>query len=330
MSAPIAVKIGLGLLAAGGVTALVLGNAKASEGPKQLPPELRDKIIAALKTADPPLIRKVALEVEKAGFPEQARSLEKAADAIEAAIRDVKPSPVLPPAPKEDDKPKPKPSDGTRPPAPVVRDARVVHVKKGEGPFQIAQRLKVGHPAERMKELRNLNIPFDADGLPRESDGMSGFRPILEPGDRLLVPDNWPDHPDITTEKVGVPAGVSGDDDPPVEGQALRRLAGRVALEIEHANKGSENKQLIGAFQRAHHARGDRRGACNGVYDAETALHLITCHGIAAPMRFADGKELYWPNNPRKQKERMRNVIGQIAKRDLPRREEWLQVRSNI
>lgn len=86
-------------------------------------------------------------------------------------------------------------------PAPIVAPSpslapagsRFVLVLRGEGPHQIAQRLT--GDGNRRKELTAANIPRDADGRARKSDGAGGFSPGLQPGQRLFVPNNWPTHP---------------------------------------------------------------------------------------------------------------------------------------
>jgi hypothetical protein len=215
------------------------------------------------------------------------------------------------------------------PPAPVVHTAPVAHVLKNEGPANVAQRiLGASIGIARFHELQHLNIPFDADGIRREDNHAGGLKPGLNPGDRLLVPPSWVDiaHPGtVTIERVGVPAGALHGDGDVTEDLAVRRLAGRVVVEVMHSAKGAENKDLIAAYQRAEQSRGKRTGQCLGLFDAETALNLATIHGIAPPLRFADGQEIYYEVNAFPAKQALYSTLSALAGRDVARREEWLQ-----
>jgi len=332
------VLIPLGALAATGIAlALTSGDAKASvkepePGETKMPEDLQNKIRAAIGTADPIAMRAVADEVEKAGFPAQANALRAAADAIEKAMEDV--DPLDPGKPGS-------PSSPTGPQVPgPVKMGRVIRVKSGEGPFQIAKRVFGAQAGAHQKELRDFNIPRDADGTERASDGAGGLRTTttppepLHPGDRLLVPPSWPEHPDISFERIGVPAAaISGDDDEHDEdgvSQRLRRLAGRVALEVESKPKGKENRELVSTFQKAESRRGNHRGDCRGLFDAQTLRTIAICHGIVPPLRFADGKEIYWPENAAPTKKKVRKTLAKLAKRDAVRGEEWTQCAGEV
>lgn len=86
------------------------------------------------------------------------------------------PAPVTPPAPT--------PSNPTIPPAPAVRR---VAVRAGEGPFQIAQRLLGAEQGSLLwRELVAANVP------PKKKDPKTGGFTILNPGELLVVPENWP------------------------------------------------------------------------------------------------------------------------------------------
>jgi hypothetical protein len=89
------------------------------------------------------------------------------------------------------------------PALPASTGVRTVTVKAGDGFFRISQRL--GVDGNRWHELRDRNIPVDADGRSRskDSDGKGGIKPQLNPGNKLFVPENWP----------AIPAGVSGIED---------------------------------------------------------------------------------------------------------------------
>lgn len=79
------VIIPLGLAAAG--IAAFASTAKAKPPAKEMPDALVQKVSLALESADPTVMRKTAAQVKAAGFPEQAASINEAADDIEAAIK---------------------------------------------------------------------------------------------------------------------------------------------------------------------------------------------------------------------------------------------------
>lgn len=366
MPIPTAAKVIGGLVVVGSVIAIGVSAAHAGEKqdgtkpkPKTpakpdtsaLPTDLRLKVEKALTDADPTELRAVADELDHEGYKAQATACRQAADAIEAAEEAVKPTPpapnpvptpnpVVPPGPLPGPAPfppsplpgplPPLPVPGPVPPPPPVQQAPVAHVLKGEGPYNMAQRiLGASIGAARFHELQHINIPFDADGIKRADNHAGGLTPGLNPGDRLLVPPAWLELAKpgtVTVERVGVPhGGVAGDGDV-VEDLAIRRLAGRVATEIMHSPKGSENKDLIATYQRVEQQRGQRRGDCLGLYDAETALNLATIHGIAPPLRFADGHEIYYqPNSAAGERHLIYATLSKLAGADTARREEWLQ-----
>jgi hypothetical protein len=341
MNAALKVLLPIGAAVGVGATVLAITSkpaAAATPKPNErgFPPELKAKFDAALRQGDPTAMRKVADEAAAAGFKTQAGSMRAAADAVEKAANDLKPTPALPGTPSSPGIPQPSPSSPgiPQPPAPsspsgpVIQEARVVHVLRGEGPFQMATRTKQRAPLDAARALRDFNIPFDADGVGRKSDGTGGFAPGLEPGDRLLVPPSWSAHNDITTERVGIPAGVHGDDGPPSEA-VLRRLAGRVALEVASQPKGRENREIIGLYQRYMRENGLRRGDTRGIFDAETAVSLARHHAIAPPLRFACGSEIYWPAKAVKAKRKVRDVLMHLSQTDVPRSEEWAQAAAN-
>lgn len=320
MVLPVAAKLALvAVPAIVGLVALSSKDAHAATPSKALPPELIRKVEAALKTADPTVIHAVADEVEAAGFKEQADSLDAAADAIEQAENSVDPThvvnssgPVLtvPGATV--------PSDG----GPPVVTGRVLIVKKGQGPFQVAQdALGASAGAARWPELRDANLPKSADGIPRKwakdpKTNQYGFVPALNPGDKLLVPPSWP-----TTPAMKVDTIISGDDE--IGGDDLRKLAGRVALEVASKPKGKENRELVAALQRAEHARGRYGGRSHGLYDPALMLLLARCHGIVPPTRFGDDAEPYYPTNSAPAKAKLRTEFARLAEVDAPRAEEW-------
>jgi hypothetical protein len=332
---------------------------KPNPADKALPADLQQKVAAALASADPVQMHEVADELEHEGFKDQAKALDLAADAIANAEDAVQPTPPIPvpvpvpnpgggggvaPVPVPVPVPVPQPGGGgvlpgplpippgpiTPPvPVPVVQQALVYHVKAGQGPFQAAQTiLGTSAGAARFHELQHANIPFDADGIKREDNHAGGLKPGLNPGDRLLVPPTWAEIAKpgtVTLERVGVPQGALHGDGDVTDDTVLRRLAGRVATEVLHTAKGSENKDLIATYQRCEFARGRRTGDCLGLYDTETALNLLAIHGICPPLRFADGAEIYYPPNPLEAKRVLYSALSRLAGADVVRREEFMQ-----
>lgn len=157
------------------------------------------RILDAMNKGDPTLMRQVADQIERAGFPEAAADLRAAADMIDAGkakVPDVtKPAPPPAPAahepqPAATDKPPPTPGHVDKPATPALPPAggpgRIVIVKKGEGPFQVTQRLLGKSQGSRMKELVAENVP------PKKRDPKTGGFTSLAIGERLKVPANWP------------------------------------------------------------------------------------------------------------------------------------------
>jgi hypothetical protein len=307
MPLPLVAKLLLGGGAVAGVVALLAGSASADEKPETgLPANLKAKVAAALESADPVVIRALAKQLDELGFKAQAKSLRKAATAIEQAMNSV-----------DDVQPGTAGTDSNS--LANTKPVRVLEVRPGEGPYNVAARVGMGAAA---LELRDANIPRDGKNITRQSDGKRGFAPGLEPGDLLRVPAHWPQHSAMRV--VELPTVIAGDDDDPV-----RLLAGRVALEVQEKPKGKENRDLIATFQRAEKSRG-RELDTRGLYDAKTALALAVDHQIVPPMKFADGSELYWPQNAAPAKSRMRDVFTKLSERDPQRAEEWQQAVSQL
>lgn len=308
MPLPLVAKLLLGGGVVAGVVALLAGSASAADETPEagLPANLKAKVAAALESADPVVIRALAKKLDELGFKAQAKSLRKAAVAIEKAMASV-----------DDVQPGTAGTDSS--PLANTQAVRVLEVKPGEGPYNVAARVGMGAAA---LELRDANIPRDGKNITRKSDGKRGLAPGLESGDLLRVPAHWADHASMRV--VELPTVIAGDEDDPV-----RLLAGRVALEVLEKPKGKENRDLIATFQRAEKSRG-RELDTRGLYDAKTALALAVDHSIVPPMKFADGSELYWPQNAAPAKTRMRAVFTKLSERDPQRAEEWQQAVSQL
>jgi hypothetical protein len=79
-------------LAGAAVFALSTGEAHAkAPADKRLSDKQAKEVEDALRTADPRVLRELALELERAGFKQQARDLREAADAIANAVKNVPP-----------------------------------------------------------------------------------------------------------------------------------------------------------------------------------------------------------------------------------------------
>lgn len=199
---------------------------------------LLQRIIAVMASGDPIAMRKLAAELDKAGFDTQAADLRKAADMIEKGSAKVPepekpaPTPTLPGVPQQ---PIPAPTPPiNKPPGGA---GRIVIVKKGEGPFQITQRLLGKAQGPRFPELVSANVP------PKKRDAKTRGFTSLNPGERLKVPASWPEHKDAIPEDPSSPAAPL----PPAPAQAQERFM--------IVQKGE------GPFQMAQRALGASQGA---------------------------------------------------------------------
>ncbi len=82
---PVAAKVLVGLLFGGGLLALASSSAKAAQaGPgEQLPADLASRVVMALASKDPRVMRAVAAQLRSRGFGPQADKLEAAAAVLE-------------------------------------------------------------------------------------------------------------------------------------------------------------------------------------------------------------------------------------------------------
>lgn len=107
------------------------------------------------------------------------------------------PTTAAPPPPA----PRPVPPPSLPPPAPSPNEPRVMTVRSGEGLINMVRRAFGDRQHDlAWLDLRNANIPNDADGRPRRKialtdphpDAKGGILPKLQPGQRLFVPPEWP------------------------------------------------------------------------------------------------------------------------------------------
>lgn len=160
----------------------------------------------------------------------------------------------------------PGPSILTSPTAPspaVIPVRRLVVVGKGEGPYQITKRVLGAAQANRWKELVAANVP------PKKRDSKGNFT-SLNPGEKLIVPESWPQSPQT----------VMGGD--PHYSKTLR--AGKIALGLHFGNL---SPSTLREWQH-------REGLpATGQYTPYEALTLCYRYGFVppAPRRFESPKQ---------------------------------------
>lgn len=308
------VLLGLGIL--GGATAFAFsGTAHAKALPPALPKDLQNKMEKALASGDPIMMRRLAEQVEKAGFPEQAETLRKAADEVAAAMKSV---PDLPPVRSPDEQPK-RGADvfrgGEAGTVTKTPEKLTYVVKEGDSMARVARKLTGNE--RRWAELLEPNKHLKTS--------KKSYGTIIDPfyaGMVINLPESWRDA--LQGDEV------SGDRSPRIDEQGARRLAGRVALEVARKKKGAENRELIATFQKLERQRGMMGVPATGVFDHVTAVALARNYGIVPPLKFADGKDIYWPTNPAPAKNKLREIFTHMARRDPSRTEEWTQAAQSI
>jgi hypothetical protein len=101
-------------------------------------------------------------------------------------------------------------------------------------------------------------------------------------------------------------------------GDPGRALAGRTALALTGAVKGSEDKALVAAFQTQERSRGVYDGKIDSLYGPKSALALALDWSIVPPA------PLYWPAaNAAASKTAYRAALMGFAAKDPQRAEEW-------
>lgn len=170
-----------------------------------VPDAVISRMLGALGTGNPATIRAEAARLEADGYTVQAADMRAAATALEQALG--KPpttaSPGLPPVPTVPVSPIPI--------SPTLANTRFVTVQKGEGPAAITRRVLGASQEGRWPELVKANSPPKAVAK-------SGNFQILNPGEKLKVPDSWPNSPHYTlgsglpvtvpTTSITIPGGV--------------------------------------------------------------------------------------------------------------------------
>ena len=167
---------------------------------------------------------------------------------------------------------------------------RLVVVKKGEGVYQVAQRLLgSSEGAKRWKELRTLNVP------PFKTDKAGNV--LLQPGDRLKVPPLWP--PNATQEIFGGDGGRMN----PRQLKASRVLLGAHFNQVE--------PQALAKFQR------DEGIEATGSYGPATAHVLHQRFGMVPPVPHT------WGSDEPKARARFARAMYRAGKRDPQRADEF-------
>lgn len=163
------------------------------------PPECKAQVDTAVS-----MLEAVALQMEARIAEEEAlRRIEEELRKKNSQTPAPSPAPITPPFVPTPVAPVPAP---VVPPPSPGSPPRVVIVNKGEGFYQIAKRL--GVDPNRWPELRDRNVPIDADGRGRAKDttAKGGIKPILQPGNKLFVPEQWPQMPGIPVPAPVTPA----------------------------------------------------------------------------------------------------------------------------
>lgn len=313
-------KVAIPVLLGAGLLGLAFaGEAGAKELPPALPADLKKQMEKALDAGDPVAMRVLAGEIEKAGFKAQADSLRDAAAKIEAEMRKVKPlpepttSPGLPPVVRTPSEQPKRGADvfkgGQAGTVTATPSALTYVVRDGDFPGAIAKRLTGNE--RRWPELIAAN--------PQKQTKQTKIGKVfttMHAGEVLKLPESW---------REALPK-VEGDE--PGDRPA-RRIAGRAALEIASSRKGSENRELIASFQQLAKSLGADVNRM-GLFDHLTAIAMATLFGIVPPLKFADGRDIYWPVNPAPAKRAVRNALDRLANADPAREEEWRQASKSI
>jgi len=317
MPFPLLAVLGAGAAVTGIIALVMKGGTKSPADASGstvpgLPKELKDKVNAALAVGDPIAMNALADELEKAGFKPQAESLRAAAKEVAAESKKAAEKVPLPTPAAIVRTPAQQPKSGAQVfkggeagTVTATPEKLTYVVKDGDTQSKIAKKLTGNE--RRWPELNPVNKHLK---FSKEKYGT-----IINPlyaGMVLNLPESW----------------RAGLQSPKVEGDqsasARRSLAGRVALEVEIRNKGSEDRALIARFQQAEGLK------ATGLFDSATAGTLAVKHGIVPLLKFADGKAIYWRTNPAPEKKVLRKLFSTLAAKDPSRVEEWKQAAHSV
>lgn len=264
------------------------GSDEAEKPGKEPAPSQTDEIARvvkmvteALASQDPKTMREVAAKLRASGFKEQADSLEKAADEIEADRKKPIP-PSIPTAPA--------PTVETPKPPVILTPKRTVEVTSTlNSESRITSHLLGKGQENRWPELVKVNIPKDADGRNRSKDTttknrIGALKPGLQPGQKLFIPDNWTLKV-VEAVKPTKPPTISL---PPVTITSVPQSEGeRLTLDlfthIVGKSQGQEDSFLVKKWQTFHNRPSD------GKYGPGDGLFIANTYNMAP------ASPLWWP-----------------------------------
>ena len=298
------------------------GGAPASSQPgaklKTVPAAVLAKITAALKSNSAKNMRKVADELEKAGYGAQAADLRRRASELEKAAAKTQ-----------------------EPPALSAEEVQGIVDTVATGNI-LAIRMLANGLRRRGYEAEAKELEAAADQLEQaqqEATKASSATAPAEPAPKVKVVAKTPGFAKTPTQftptsttaieeaaaKVveaaaqAAPAVVAAATGPSA---SERALAGQVALALMNARKGSEDKALVARFQ-AQEGITNAAGINDGLYGRSTGVVLADKYDIVPP------KPLYWGtkaggwNSVVADKTAWRNTMMGHARTDAPRAEEW-------
>lgn len=182
-----------------------------------------------------------------------------------------------------------------QPAAPITSSIpRVTVVQSGDGFTRITQRLLGAQT--RWKELRDANVPHDADGRSRktDTDAKGGISPMLQPGQKLFVPASWPVAPGVVVPTAlpvpPTPAAV------PLPSAPAPAPGSGPAVVVVHSGEGLSQVavRLLGAAQG--NAKWKELRARNIPVDADGKTHKAGSDGNLFPPQ-QPGTRLFVPES---------------------------------
>lgn len=257
--------------------------------------EVVQQVTDAIASGSVETMRKVAADLRAHGFNEQADSLDKAADELEAEQRAQAEAEAKEKA-KREGKPPPAPLPVPEPPV----THRTIEVTSKLNSESAITRFLLGK-ADRFKELVAINIPKDADGRSRQRvtpqliaekninpNRLGGLFPGLQPGQKLFIPDDWklnqtdtaPAKPKAKpAPKPAEPASPKAEGTPD-KGDAL---TSQLITMLVGKSPGKEDAFMVKKWQTANGRVSD------GKYGPGDAIFMADNLGTVPP------SPLYWP-----------------------------------
>jgi hypothetical protein len=260
--------------------------------------EVVQQVTDALASGSVATMRKVAADLRAHGFNEQADSLDKAADELEAEQRAKADADAKAKAKREG---KPEPAPLPIPEPPVTH--RTVEVTSKINSESAITKSLLGK-SDRFKELVAINVPKDADGRTRQKvtaqliaekdinpNRLGGLFPGLQPGQRLFIPDDWKlNQADTAPAKPNAkpapkPAEPAETAKPKAEGSPDKGdlLTSQLITMLVGKSPGKEDSFMVKKWQSANGRTID------GKYGPGDALFMADSLGVVPP------SPLYWP-----------------------------------